>query len=77
MRKITMLFVSFLAALFVLFIGDAIDKSEDIIKTNTNVPEQVTKAAKTAEQYLTIGEVITAGGALVTGIFVFTTRNKS
>ena len=77
MRKITIFFVSFLIALFGLWVGDAIDKSEDIIKSDIDVASQTFKAAKSAEQYISIGEAVMAGGALITGIISFATRRNS
>jgi uncharacterized membrane protein len=76
MRKITLLFFGFLFALFSVWLGDTIDKSENTPKNhNDEMIDKTIETVKTSDYYISIAEVITAGGALITGIISFATRN--
>jgi len=76
MKKVTAAFFVCLFLFIGIFIGDTIDKSEYVLKTSDNTLTATYQAAQTTEEYLSIGELLTAIGALVTGIISLTTRNK-
>ena len=76
MRKITALFFSCLIMFFAILIGDALDKSDYIPKTNDETIDKIIETTKTADDYISIAEFLTGASALVTGIIVLKTRGK-
>jgi hypothetical protein len=73
MRKISILFFSFLFLAVALWFWDVIDVSDQ-----TPVPAVggTIAADNTADMYFSIGEVVLSGGAIITGIIWLATRNK-
>ncbi len=68
--------MGFLFALIAIWLSDTIDKSEDTSKTNNEMVDKTIEIVKTADYYISIGEIITAGGALITGVLSLATRNN-
>ncbi|MBC8275770.1 MAG: hypothetical protein H8E40_12490 [Chloroflexi bacterium] len=59
MRKVVTFFVFSLVAFIGILIGDALDKSEYIIKTNDDLLNKTVQTAQTVEKYYSIAEWLT------------------
>jgi hypothetical protein len=67
-RKFAIAFVGFLIALFFLWFGDAIDKSDEINKTGNETLVKTTETVMTADYYISIAKILCGAGAVITGI---------